>query len=200
MPYCASKAASERIARDLQERGAPVAITYPGMVWGPHDPHLGETSRLALLALAGRLPALAPGTVAVSDVRDLAAVHAALAVPGRGARRYPVGGGNLPVVEIMRTAVRLTERRLPVVTVPAPVAAASAVAGQALARVGIDLLPTREAAWLASQDGPLDASCTARDLGVSFRPPEESIRDTVRWLHAAGHLSARRAGALAQAA
>jgi hypothetical protein len=132
---------------------------------------------------------LAPGTLAVSDVRDLAAVHAALAVPGR-----------LPAVEVMRTAVRLTGRRLPVVTVPAPAAAASAVAGEALARVGIHLLPAREAAWIASQDGPLDCSATARDLGVSFRPPEESIRDTVRWLHAAGHLSARRAGALAQAA
>lgn len=47
VPYAASKAASERIARDLQERGAPVAITYPGMVWGPHDPHLGETSQVA---------------------------------------------------------------------------------------------------------------------------------------------------------
>jgi nucleoside-diphosphate-sugar epimerase len=47
VPYAASKAASERIARDLQERGAPVAITYPGMVWGPQDPHLGETSQVA---------------------------------------------------------------------------------------------------------------------------------------------------------
>jgi dihydroflavonol-4-reductase len=60
-PYAASKAASEAVARGLQDEGAPVAITYPGMVWGPHDPHVGETSRLALQVLAGRLPLLLPG-------------------------------------------------------------------------------------------------------------------------------------------
>jgi dihydroflavonol-4-reductase len=136
----------------------------------------------------------------VSDVRDVAAIHAALAVPGRGPRRDAVASGNRPLVEVMRSVVRPTGRRLPVMAVPAPVAAASGFAGQALGRLGITLLPSREASWLASQDGRIDTSRTARDLGVSFRPPEVSIRDTARWLHAAGHLSARRAGALARAA
>jgi hypothetical protein len=100
----------------------------------------------------------------------------------------------------MRALVRLAGRRLPVVTVPAPVARASGLAGDALGRLGIGLLPSREAVWIASQDGAADASATARDLGIAFRPAEESIADTVRWLHAAGHLSARGAGALAQPA
>ena len=155
-PYTGSKAASEAAARALQAEGAPVRISYPGMVWGPDDPHLGESSRLALAVLAGRLPALPPGTVPVSDVRDVAAVHAALAAPG--------------------------------------------LLGQRLGRLGVDLLPSREATWAASQDGSADGSATARELGVSFRPAEESIRDTIRWLSAAGHLSPRRAGALAAAA
>jgi nucleoside-diphosphate-sugar epimerase len=198
-PYAASKAASETIARGLQERGAPVAITYPGMVWGPHDPHLGETCRVALQILAGRLPALPPGTLPISDVRDVAAAHAALLVPGAGARRYGVAATSMPVAEMARTTARLAGRRIPVVAVPAWVAAASAVAGEALGRVGLDLLPAREAVWLTSQDGPLDGSAAARDLGLAYRSAEESIGDTVRWLHAAGHLSARRAGALAQA-
>jgi nucleoside-diphosphate-sugar epimerase len=196
-PYAASKALSEAVARDLQARGAPVAITYPGMVWGPHDPHLGETCRIALQVLAGRLPALPPGTLPISDVRDVAAAHAALLAPGAGGRRYAVASASIPVVEMARTAARLAGRRIPVVTVPARVAAASAVAGEALGRLGVDLLPAREAVWLASQDGPLDGSAAARDLGLAYRPAEESIADTVRWLHAAGHLSARRAGALA---
>jgi nucleoside-diphosphate-sugar epimerase len=199
-PYTGSKASSEAAARALQAEGAPVRISYPGMVWGPDDPHLGESSRLCLAALAGRLPALPPGTVPVSDVRDVAEVHAALAAPGDGGRRQIASGENLPVVEVMRTVVRVTGRRLPVVAVPAPAAAAAGVLGQGLGRLGIDLLPSREASWIASQDGSADGSATARGLGVSFRPAEESISDTVRWLHRAGHLSARRAGALAAAA
>ena len=119
-PYSGSKVASEAVARALQEAGAPVCITYPGMVWGPDDPHLGETSRLAVAVLAGRLPALPPGTVPVSDVRDVAAVHAALVAPGRGPRRDIASGENLPLAQVMRAAVRLAGRRLPVVTVPAP--------------------------------------------------------------------------------
>ena len=199
-PYTGSKAASEAAARALQAEGAPVRISYPGMVWGPDDPHLGESSRLALAVLAGRLPALPPGTVPVSDVRDVAAVHAALAAPGRGGGRHVASGENLPVVEVMRTVVRATGRRLPVVAVPAPAAAAAGLLGQRLGRLGVDLLPSREATWAASQDGSADGSATARELGVSFRPAEESIRDTIRWLSAAGHLSPRRAGALAAAA
>src|SRR5690606_11511295 len=66
-PYAASKAAGEATARALQARGAPVRISYPGMVWGPHDPHLSESSRLALALLAGRLPLMPPGTVPVVD-------------------------------------------------------------------------------------------------------------------------------------
>jgi dihydroflavonol-4-reductase len=196
-PYTGSKAASEAAARALQDEGAPVVITYPGMVWGPNDPHVGESSQLALSALAGRLPALPPGTVPISDVRDVAAVHAAVAAPRGGARRLVASGENLPVAEAMRTAVRLTGRRLPIVAVPAPLAAASGALGQALSRLGLDLLSGREAGWVGSQDGSADGSATTRELGVSFRPAEESIRDTVRWLHEAGHLSARRAGALA---
>lgn len=41
-PYARSKAASEAVARRFQAQGAPVVITHPGAVWGPHDPHLGE--------------------------------------------------------------------------------------------------------------------------------------------------------------
>ena len=157
-PYAGSKAASEIVARGLQAEGAPVAITYPGMVWGPDDPHLGETSRLAMAALAGRLPALPPGIAPISDVRDVAAVHAALMAPGRGGRRDVASGENLPIVEIVRTAVRVTGRRLPVVAVPAGAAAVAGRLGQALGRIGLDLLPAREATWLGSQAGPADPS------------------------------------------
>lgn len=40
--YSKSKAAAEHVARSFQAGGAPVVITYPGSVWGPHDPYLGE--------------------------------------------------------------------------------------------------------------------------------------------------------------
>jgi NAD(P)H-binding len=44
-PYLGSKAEAERVARRYREAGAPVVITYPGGVLGPHDPHLGAGLR-----------------------------------------------------------------------------------------------------------------------------------------------------------
>jgi hypothetical protein len=32
---------------------------------------------------------------------------------------------------------------------------------------------------------------------VHLRPPQESVVDTIRWLHAAGHVDDRRAGRIA---
>jgi hypothetical protein len=37
-------------------------------------------------------------------------------------------------------------------------------------------------------------------LGVRFRPTRETLADTIRWLHRAGHVSAREAGRLAEGA
>ena len=45
----------------MQAEGAPVVITYPGGVWGPHDPRWGETAQLVeqfqRLATADRIQA-----------------------------------------------------------------------------------------------------------------------------------------------
>ena len=87
VPYARSKVETERIARDLQQDGAPVVITRPGMVWRPHDPHLGETAILARDILRGRVSIRIPGGVPVVDMRDVAAVHTAVIEAGRGPRR-----------------------------------------------------------------------------------------------------------------
>src|SRR5439155_13709686 len=42
--YLASKAEAEVVAREQQDDGAPVVITYPPALLGPHDPHVGDQS------------------------------------------------------------------------------------------------------------------------------------------------------------
>jgi hypothetical protein len=43
-PYLGSKTEAEQVARHYQEAGAPVVITYPGAIYGSHDPHLATGS------------------------------------------------------------------------------------------------------------------------------------------------------------
>ena len=53
--YSRSKAIAERVARRFQAEGAPVVIIYPGSVWGPHDPYLERSTKLARAALQGKV-------------------------------------------------------------------------------------------------------------------------------------------------
>jgi UDP-glucose 4-epimerase len=181
--YGRSKARAEQVARRWQAAGAPVTIIYPGMVWGPQDPADGESTLLARAMLGRLIPFRIPGAVPIVDVRDLAAVHAAALTRGAGPRRYLAVAARYPLVEVQRVVSRTVGRRLPRPAVPPR---AMLAAGR-LAQVAQRVLPIRlpfghEGPWTAIHCPPVDASATIADLGVQFRPPEDTVRDTVHWL------------------
>jgi nucleoside-diphosphate-sugar epimerase len=196
VPYARSKVETERIARDLQQAGAPVVITRPGMVWGPHDPHLGETASLARDILRGRVSIRIPGGVPVVDVRDVAAVHSAVIEAGRGPRSYLAMGEFVQFARLFELMRATTGRRLPAAPAPpARVLLAGGAVATAVQRVLPFRLPlNREGPWIVINAQPGDDSGTRDELGVTFRPPAEAIAATVRWLYEAGHISARQAG------
>jgi nucleoside-diphosphate-sugar epimerase len=179
---------SERVARDRQDAGAPVAIVNPAGILGPHDPYLGESDQVVRDILRGRLPSWPRGGTQWVDVRDTAdVVVAALDHPGR---RYLVPGEN--VVLPHETLRRVTGRRLPAVRMPLWAGLPVLQLGYA---TGWPFLPHAvEGARLVALDTRVDYSATVDELGVRGRSLEESMRDTVRWLVEAGHLSARAAG------
>jgi hypothetical protein len=72
--------------------GAPVVSVMPATLWGPHDPHFGESVTRAANVLKGRYPIVMRGGMHIADVRDVAAGVAAVMTPGRGARSYMVAG------------------------------------------------------------------------------------------------------------
>lgn len=186
-PYTESKVESERAARERQGAGAPVAVVNPGAIIGPHDPYLGETNEIVRDILRGRLPTWPRGGLQWVDVRDTAdVVVAALQRPGR---RYLVPGENLVLPHVpLREA---TGRRLPAVRMPMAAARPVLEVGY---RTGWSLLPHAvEGSRVVAMDTRIDPSATVEELGIPGRPLQESIRDTVRWLAEAGHIS-RRAG------
>jgi dihydroflavonol-4-reductase len=117
-PYTRSKLAAEKVARGYQQAGAPVVVTYPAGVLGPHDPHLSDTVRVIRDLLRGRLPVLPRGRLPLVDVREVAALHAAVLRPGRGARRYLLAGPAVEMVDLAALLGELTGRRLPQTTAP----------------------------------------------------------------------------------
>lgn len=192
-PYTRSKVESERVARDRQDAGAPVAIVNPGGILGPHDPYLGESDEVIRDILRGRLPTWPRGGMQWVDVRDTADV--AVGALGHPGRRYLVPGTNVALPhETLRT---VTGRRLPAVRMPLHMALPVLKVGY---NTGWSLLPhAEEGSRLIALDTRVDATATIEDLGVVGRPLADSMRDTVRWLADAGYISHRQAGLAVQA-
>ena len=178
--YGTSKAQVEIYARGLQDAGAPVNITYPGMVLGPPvgdqfgEAGEGVKAALQMHAIPGRSAAWL-----VVDVRDLAALHAALLEPGRGPRRYTAGGHRVPASVLANMLGQIAGT--PMVAVPIPDTALR-VAGAVLDRAGrflpFDTPFTSAGMQYYTQMPASDDSPSERELGITFRDPTETVADT----------------------
>lgn len=195
--YFVSKAQGERIAFRLRDSGAPVVVTNPGAMFGPHDPHFGETARMIRDRLVGRAPMSAPGSFPAVDVRDLAVAHARLVGRGANGRRYLMAGRRISLVERDRILRQLTGRRLPAAPVPGGLLPWAGRVADTLQRRGLDLGFSSMSTWMALQEPPVDDQDTQEALGVTWRPFEASLADMVAWLHASGAIKTRHAGAVA---
>ncbi len=176
-PYALTKAYADRAARSLQQRGAPVVVTYPSSIVGPPvGTAPGVTERgwapIVRWAVAPRLR----GGMQMIDVRDVADVHARVMVPGRGPRRYVCGGEMLTfdeMISALADGMGRNIRRIPV----------SPWAFRAMGRVA-DLLAgvvslgdgfSYEAALLLTAATPTDDSRTLAELGMTWRSPRDAI-------------------------
>lgn len=197
MPYARSKVASERVARRLQDDGAPVVTVYPGGVLGPHDPYRGDESERLRWQVRGLMPVWPKGGNHVVDVRTVAAVLRAVMAPGRGPRRYVVPGHHVSGQTLYRTLSEVTGRRYPHLTLSPSVARnITALTEKVQRRVpGSWHVPTDlEGVEIAVRDTRVDDSAARVELGVEPLPFEQTVRDTVVWLVQSGRLPARYAG------
>jgi dihydroflavonol-4-reductase len=197
-PYLGSKAEAERVARRHQEAGAPVVITYPGVVYGPHDPHLGDGLRRLRNVLKGRYPIVPSGGCPIVDVRDVAKVHAAVLEPGRGPRRYLASGTFMRPADLVAGIAAVTGRRLPTITMPARMMLPVARVVQLVQLATPVHIPVEfEAIYFCRCANRCDDTKARQELGVVPRDLLVTLADSVRWLVQQGHIAAREAGMLA---
>jgi len=194
--YGRSKVDSEKYVRELQAKGAPVYITYPASVIGPDDPGVTEPHA----GLIGNLYAtfLIPGGNQWVDVRDVAAAQVALMARDPAPARYCLGGHFLSWPELGKVLGGLTGRRLvPIPLFGATIRTLGRIVDAVQPILGADTPITYEAMVYATRWVSLDNRKAERELGIRFRPVEDSIRDALLSLLERGELSARLAGKLA---
>ena len=166
-PYGANKLASEGVVEEVY--GDRCTIVRPGLIVGPYDPTDRFTYWPRRLAAGGDV--LAPGDpgqpVQVVDARDLAAWLVRLALHGPGGTFDATSPATTlgDVLERLRGDANLVW-----------------VDGQQLIDAGVE--PWMELPlWLPSDGWPLmerDVSAAVA-AGLTFRPLEETARDTHEW-------------------
>jgi dihydroflavonol-4-reductase len=184
--YFRSKLIAEEQGRAFSERtGLAVSFVLPGWMFGPGDAGPTSAGQLVGEFLDRKLPGIPPGGTAVVDARDVATAMLAIARSGTPGRRYIVGGSFVTMDELMRTLARISGVPAPRLRVPYPLALATAWGAQSWARLTGGSTVLSVAGVRMMKFGLNVSSARAqRELGVRFRPLEETLRDCVAWTRA----------------
>jgi dihydroflavonol-4-reductase len=194
VPYMATMAEGETVARRYQAEGVPVVILYPPATLGPHDPHLGDQTMRVRNTLKGRIPLWPTGGISIADVRDIADLIVA-AVEGRTAHRAAPPATFLTTHDYVTTLRELTGLRLPAAYVPARLMLPLGWLLQGVQRLSPWHIPAEYGAIYACSCTPrFEAAAMTQPTGRAPRTILETMGDTVRWLHGQGLLTDRDAG------
>ena len=140
-----------------------------------------------------KLPGAPPGGFSLVDARDVAAAMIGAVEKGVRGERCIVAGQALTMSELVSAYERVTGIPAPPWRIPVPLMLLLAVANEGYARltgrpVLISLGSTR--LLLREKDRRrFDSSRSERELGVVFRPLEETLVDEIAWYRRNGWLS-----------
>jgi dihydroflavonol-4-reductase len=185
--YFASKVlADEALAALRAETGLDLVTILPGWMFGPGDAGPTAAGQLVLDAIANKLPPAAlPGDITVADARDVAAAMVNAATVATPGERFIVAGRHYTLPDILAHVARAAGRTPPRFTLPYPAAWGFAVFSEASAAVrGVEPLVTRMHLRTLNGGDNLSSQHAIDRLGVTFRPLDATLADTVAWFQA----------------
>jgi dihydroflavonol-4-reductase len=187
-PYARSKYFGREVAESFAAWGLDVRVVCPGVVLGPNDIRPTPSGELILASLRLPGPALAfAGGASYVDVRDAAEAHVLAALRGKPGERYVATAHNLSNTELAEAIERSTGRGRRVRTLPVPVARSVVAGFEAHARLtGQPPILARTFFEFTLKPAYFSNAKIRRELGATFRPIDESIRDAVAWFRARG--------------
>jgi len=162
-------------------KGLRVIEILPGWMFGPGDTGPTAAGKLLLDYFAGKIPAVPPGGTSIVDARDVAqamldASHA------RHGSRYAVAGRYLSLREVVDTIAAVSATRPPRFDLPAWAAKAYARFDEWLAALlNRPVVVSYEGVRIMAEKIRIDSSRAQRELGATFRPFEETVRDELQW-------------------
>jgi dihydroflavonol-4-reductase len=184
--YERSKHLAERRVLELgAEVGVNVVCVNPSSVQGP-----GRTegsARLLIELVNARRPVVVETFLSIVDVEDCTNGHLAAETRGRPGQRYVLNGASLTTSRAIALVRAVAGRPRHVVRVPRAVApAAGALADLSARLMRRDLPFCAELARTLLHGHRYDGSKATRELGLVYRPIEDTVARTLAWYAARG--------------
>ena len=186
--YYRSKIRSDRVVFEALEAHPDfdACFVLPAWMWGPGDAGPTSAAQTAIDFIKKKLPGVPASTFSFVDARDVALAQIAAATRGRRGERYLAAGRFMPLRELFGHLEKVTGVSAPKTNLPFSLLFVIAALQEASARLtGKSVLLSWAAVKsMASQAERTRFSNTKSlsELGLEFRPVEETLRDTVAWL------------------
>ena len=180
--YERSKFEAERAMFDLADhRGVEVVSLNPSSVQGPG--RATGTGQVLVLYLRGRLRFWPAATISLVDIDDCAEGHLLAEAKGQAGERYVLNGATLDVDGLIAVMREVAPGVAPPHRLPAVAATAGVVGIEAVARLRRRAPPVcRQALRTLTHGHRYDGSRAERELGLRYRPVEETLRRAAAWL------------------
>lgn len=165
------------VAVAMQQRGVPVVIVCPGLIYGPGD--TSQVGNVIRLYARRRLPVMIGPDNAVTwaHVGDIAAGHRLAAEIGQPGETYIIAGPALTYKEFFAACERATRIPAPRLWLPTGLARLLARALRNVTPGLAELMQNMAGiSYLARADK------AERELGWSARPVEVGMLETIAWL------------------
>lgn len=176
--YDRTKAAAHEIAKEFINKGLPLVIVQPGLIYGP-----GDTSslRVALIDfLHGRLPMLPTQTAFCwAHVDDIVQGHILAIEKGKVGESYHICGEPYKIVDAYQLASQISGKHAPM-TVPYQIMKILSVLVKPLDPILPDSYTSEGLRVVAGVTYIGDNSKAKRELGFNPRPVSEGWVETVK--------------------
>lgn len=177
--------AEEAIVEFRRQHTLPIVQVLPAAIVGPGDAGPTGIGELIQNFMSRKIPAIPPGILHFVDARDVAQAMINGVERGKSGERYIVSGEQATMAEVFTLLEKVSGVTAPKAKMPVPFALAFAWFSETGAKItGGKPVATLEAIRVLQMRWKMSAAKAERELGVSFRPLEESFRDSVNWYRA----------------
>jgi dihydroflavonol-4-reductase len=189
--YFRSKVLGDQLIKDWLKTNTrmPIITILPTAIVGTRDAAPTSMGQAIISIAQGKFPVILPGGFEFVDSRDVAQAMINAVEKGRNGERYIVSQGYHTIQDVIHAVAEVSNSPIPRIQLNYPMAMLMAKMAEFGSRIsGSEPPVTPDAIRIMNNKRLVTAQKAQRELGITFRPFTESIRDEVNWYKENGYI------------